>query len=212
MRTGRPAIPIAGRVFSYLTVLSRNPMNSKRILCECACGAIKEFSYSNVTSGQTHSCGCKKGELISQHSPHATHRMRHSPEWNIWQGMLRRCHSEGDKAFRHYGGRGIFVCDQWRHSFAQFYSDMGPRPKGLTMERKQNDGPYSPDNCMWADWFQQANNRRSSVKITHDGKTLSPAQWALLIGVPVGTIHKRRSAGMPVEKILAGKGTLKRWP
>lgn len=89
-----------------------------------------------------------------------THGMSKSPEYMIWQNMKARCYYPRDISYVNYGGRGIKVCDRWLNSFDNFIADMGKRPKGTSIERKNNDGDYSPENCVWLDRSLQNHNQR----------------------------------------------------
>jgi hypothetical protein len=132
----------------------------------------------------------------------AGHMGKPTPEYNAWRGMWRRTTGEYREEWVDYGGRGITVCDRWR-SYENFLDDMGPRPSPLhSIDRKDNDGPYSPDNCRWATKSQQARNTRKTRRITMNGETLTVYEWAEKIGIPVRTIKWRLSAGWSEDRAL----------
>lgn len=99
------------------------------------------------------------------------------PVYFVYRGMMKRCHSPRDKAYGQYGGRGIVVCEEWRNDFWKFVSDMGPRPEGTTLDRIDNDGPYSPENCRWADMKTQSRNTRINVYIDAWGEKKLLVEW-----------------------------------
>jgi hypothetical protein len=133
--------------------------------------------------------------------------MKHGPNktltHNIWCKMRRRCYDSKCEQFPHYGGRGISVCDRWRESFVNFISDMGECPKGMTIERRDNDGNYEPRNCRWATRKEQARNRRSSRLVLIDGRVQSLAAWVDEFGQNYQKVHARISAlGWGIERAL----------
>lgn len=119
----------------------------------------------------------------------------------IWKAMRQRCNNTKNKNFASYGGRGIKVCARWA-LFENFLQDMGPRPTGATLERIDNDGNYSPENCRWAAWDEQANNRRNAVRIKYSGAEFTRKQIAALAGVSEVAVWKRQKLGWSVEKII----------
>lgn len=100
------------------------------------------------------------------------------PTYKTWAAMKRRCANPSDENFHNYGGRGISVCERWKNSYDAFIEDMGLRPEGTTIERKDNNGNYEPGNCIWATETQQNRNRRTNRWITFDGRTQTLKEWA----------------------------------
>lgn len=119
-----------------------------------------------------------------------------SPEYKSWQGMLRRCASPSDPRWKDYGGRGIAVCQRWQSSFEAFLADMGRRPSlRHSIERIDNQGPYSADNCRWATKREQARNRRTNRLVEIEGEELCLAELAERHGLKIGTLHRRLKMG-----------------
>lgn len=118
--------------------------------------------------------------------------------WEIAKAMKdsfgttkQRCYNENSKDYKYYGGRGITICDRWLHSFNNLLIDMGLRPEGMTLERKNNDESYSPENCIWADRPTQMANTRQVKLVTYNGETHSVAEWERIVGFTEGTLKAR---------------------
>lgn len=114
---------------------------------------------------------------------------------------MSRCRNPNDGGYRHYGARGIMVCERWL-KFENFYADMGDRPPKYSLDRIDNNGPYSPENCRWTCEVTQKNNRRNNINLTYKGVTKTITEWARLKGVPAPRFLKRFHSGWPAEKII----------
>lgn len=172
-------------------------------MCRCTCGRTRDIRRSDLVKGQQ-SCGLcvnpgadvtrKHGEASTGHE---------TPEYRSWCAMKRRCGSTREKDYHNYGGRGITVCERWLKSFEAFKSDMGERPTPRhTLERDDNDGPYSPQNCRWATPKDQARNRRTNRRLTYAGETLTVADWARRLGVSRDALYRRIYSGWSTEDVL----------
>lgn len=123
--------------------------------------------------------------------------------------MIQRCTNKKNAAYKDYGGRGISVCERWS-TFMNFYADMGSRPPGATLDRIDNDADYSPENCRWATKKQQASNKRNSIKVEIEGKTLSLAGVRDETGIPLATLRYRLNSGHQGNDLIREK-KLNQW-
>jgi hypothetical protein len=128
-------------------------------------------------------------------------KTRH-PLFHVWRMMLRRCSDPKDPAYPYYGGRGITVCQRWRDSFDAFCDDIGPRPLNHTVDRKDNDGPYTPGNCKWSTKREQVLNSSRVHLLTFAGKTMTLTAWAQETGLSLPTLSGRLRRGWSTELIL----------
>ena len=196
---------LRGQKFGRLAVISENGRykhGQLLWLCKCDCGKDSTIASTSLVQGNQVSCGCLKNEKASLRWK--THGMRHFPEYHVWCGIKERCNNPKSNCYERYGGRGIKVCERWQSSFVSFFSDMGTRPSPThTIERKNNAAGYSPDNCVWATSKEQAENRRSNIKLSFAGETKTIAQWAIDLGICAGTIYYRVHHGWTQEEALS---------
>lgn len=213
-------IDLTDHSFGQWLVLERahNNLNgATQWWCQCICGTRRIVVAGNLASGQSLSCGCYKEEKNTQRL--RTHGQAYTSEYRIWAKMKERCYNPHSNRFKSYGGRGITVCEAWRTSFEAFYQDMGPRPSPHhSLERRNNNASYTPENTYWTTPDIQARNTRRNILLTLNGDTFCAEDWAFIKGIHAQTLLWRKHAGWPDEETLNtpirairhGKGTPRR--
>src|SRR3990167_8617060 len=176
---------ITGNRYGRLLVVEQAPRKeSPRVswVCKCDCGNVITIDASSLKYGITKSCGCLNKEMASRRMK--THGFKHTRFYNIYFSIFSRCNNPNNKSFPHYGGRGIK--NLWS-SFEQFRDDMHESyckhiskygEKNTTIDRVNNNGNYSKENCRWATLIEQARNKRSSINITYLGETRCLKEWS----------------------------------
>lgn len=157
------SLDLVNKTFGFLTVLekSRQEDNDNGVtwICKCHCGNIVTVSTSYLKTGHTRSCGCLQRSIVG--NLNRSHGMSGTSTYTSWKSMLTRCYNQNILEYKNYGGRGIKVCDRWRYSFENFFTDMGAKPSSAhTLERDNVNKDYSPENCRWATREIQSRNTR----------------------------------------------------
>lgn len=209
---------LTGRRFNRWLVIEQAPyeftgvpphqkkvVGQSRWKCKCDCGTIKErVLYGSLVRGASQSCGCMHWEQMRK--PDEDKKTCH-PLHATWVSMKTRCYNLNHPSSKHYGRRGIRVCKRWLDSFETFVEDMGPRPTpDHTLERKDNNGHYTPMNCKWADHDEQNSNKRSNRKVEWKGETRTLTQIARMENVDYPQLYFCFMANPPEDlpKIVVG--------
>ena len=192
---------ISGETFGRLTAIGVVSSKPVKWLCICECGSETVVAPYKVIHGTTKSCGC----WLRENSANLlrTHGLSSHPMHTIWLSIIQRCDNPNHARYARYGGRGILLCDAWRH-FPDFLKDMGERPsKKHSIERRDNDGNYCPENCSWELPIVQARNSSHNKLITFNDKTQCVSEWAEEIRMEYGTLARRLNAlNWPIERAL----------
>ena len=211
---------LVGEIFGRLEVIEKAPdrfdqrgYRRNYWVCQCECGNIVERRDDGLTSGQSKSCGCLRREQMSSKMKEImTGRIKYGDSreriHNIWYLMKYRCEDISSPAYERYGGRGIFICPEWSDGidgyfcFKEWALANGYR-ESLSLDRIDNDGPYSPENCRWSDGYTQANNKRSNILYEINGITKTLAEWAREYDINYKALHRRLRLGWEIERALS---------
>lgn len=202
-------IDIQGKTFGRLRVIEQDMSASSheaKWLCECTCGKRISTYGSGLRSGNTRSCGCLRKEIASNNF--RTHGKSKERLYNAWLMMTQRTTNPKNDAYHNYGGKGIKVCEAWRDyetfrswAYSTGYDENAPH-QGCTIERIDNDGDYTPENCRWIPMSEQSRNTCRNRMLTFEGETRILNDWAKKTGIPSGSIRRRLKDGWTVEKAL----------
>lgn len=202
----------AGQRFGRLTVIEEAGRDKHRnVIWKCRCDCGNESYVTTADLKKTKSCGCWNIDAIIQRNTRhgASKRGSITKLYKVWAAVKQRCTNPKNKAYKNYGGRGIKLCDEWLEyePFEEWAFENG-YAEGLQLDRIDNNGSYSPDNCRFVSTLENSHNKRNNVWITIDGKTALAVDWAKEVGVDVEVIRKRlRKGWTPKEAVFAPLGT-----
>lgn len=196
---------LTGQTFGRLKVIERAaPDGTKRTMwkCSCKCGNTVVVRSPDLLREKTTSCGCfRKEQLVARSTKHG---MCETRLYREYLSMKDRCYREKCKDYPDYGGRGITICEEWRESFEAFrdWALANGYRDDLTIERKDVNGNYCPDNCKWATAIEQARNKRNNHILEFQGEQHTLTEWAQIIGIKRGTLARRISLGWPIDRAI----------
>lgn len=203
---------LTGNKFGMLTVVSRGPSSKSgkaTWFCKCDCGNTKNnpvLGY-DLCSGRVKSCGCLY--KTSNKGTNKKHGMTDTKLYRVWSSMKHRCYYKKGSEFKNYGGRGIFVCDEWKDDFMSFYlwaikngyKENDDR-REFTIDRIDTNAGYSPSNCRFVNMKTQQNNRRNNVIIQINGVSKTASEWSSESGIRAATLIWRFKNGWPESEML----------
>lgn len=202
---------IAGKRFGRLVALNeveKNRHGARRWLCQCDCGTPPKVVLQDLLrSGMTRSCGCLHREVSRGAIKHGHARKNaHSPELIAWRNMLHRCYRERTHNYAAYGGRGITVCERWRGrgGFQRFLADFGLRPtRAHSLDRyPDTNGNYEPGNVRWATLREQAQNKRDTLLVAVNGRSVPLIALTRSLGVSYWRTYSRLRRGQSLHGAL----------
>ncbi len=198
-----PKTNYIGQKYGYIEILEKTSKRKDNYIvykCKChKCGKIVEKTLEHHTI----TCGC----YDRHHNNFYKNGLSGTKLRYIYANMKERCYNPKNKSYKHYGKRGIIICNEWLSDFENFYNwaIANGYKDNLTIERIDVNGNYEPKNCKWADYYEQMNNRTNTIKLTYNGTTKALTQWAREYNIEISTLRSRISRGWSVERALNEK-------
>ena len=188
---------IIGNTYSRLEVIGYSAQN-KKYITKCTCGKVHLVNKYNLVNGLVKSCGCLRLEGNNKQ-----HGERYTRLYGVWKGMRCRCYTKSSISYKNYGARGIVICKEWDNflTFKEWALNNGYKD-GLTIDRIDVNGNYTPNNCRWVGIKENNNNRRSNRYITYKGSIKTMSQWANEYNIKPATLWARLNRGWDIEKAL----------
>lgn len=198
---------LTNQKFGQLTAIKafKKPYNKNKYHwhCVCDCGRLVDVLSSNLTKGNSTSCGCTRNKKIG--ALNLSHGLSKTRMYKIWVGVRKRCLNSSAKSYERYGGRGIGMSKKW-DTYLGFYNDMiNGYSDDLTLERIDPNGNYEASNCRWANATEQARNKTNTKLIEYDGLKLTAKGWQEITGTLSDTIQWRIKKGWDLRKALYGE-------
>lgn len=200
-----------GKTYGVLTVIELQiKEGSTQAVCLCECGKTRFCQPYYLKTRPSKKCACHLSKIASNNGRiKYSHGMSNSRVYRIWENMKQRCLNKKFKWYDCYGGRGISICEEWLifDNFYRWAFDSGYDHK-LTLDRRDNEGNYTPENCRWITNFEQQSNTRKTVRLTYKGETHHVSEWARRMGCTRGKILYRLGLGRPINVILSELSTV----
>lgn len=186
-------VDLTGQKFGRLLVVEESAIRSGghlHWLCECECGKRIVVLGYNLKNGNTKSCGCLRKELAK--TSNLTHNNTGSRLYVAWVHMKQRCNNSKEYSYKHYGGRGIKVCDEWANSFQSFHewAMSNGYADNLTIDRIDVNGNYCPENCRWVTFKEQQRNKRNNTRVLFNGYCKTVGAWAEEFGCVPAAVYR----------------------
>lgn len=184
-------IDMVGQKFGRLTVIEFSHRKGKnyywKCICDCGNPEIRIVQVQGLKRGTTQSCGCLNKEIITKHG------LDGDKIYHVFNAMKNRCYSKDNNSYHNYGARGINICDEWLNDVVAFvnWAYNSGYKEGLTIERKDVNGNYEPNNCTWVSRKAQMNNTRYNINIEYKGETKTLTEWSETIGMKMNTLYYR---------------------
>lgn len=194
-----------GKMYGKLEILGESKKIRGRYFqkIKCECGTIRYMRNDRFPKAT--SCGCEKRNKVNL--PPDEYELL----FNVWRNMIQRCYNKESERYYTYGARGITVCGEWKNNFRAFAKwavENGWKPT-LSIERKDHDGNYCPENCTFITMAEQARNKTNNVLIEYNGQERCVVEWCEILNLKPQTVYKRIYDGHTDPNVILYQGDLR---